>query len=262
VYPLPTLKEFLDNPMGKGSMAIPNRQMIKDDLSKRYDKLKKKKKFEINVYKAQDEYYFHILVPSESERDNTYDVVLYFTYDENNEYKYDNFLNRYFIKFFSNCPSFTYTFAYVFNQYGFLVEGLRGKYKDEVIDQGPIVRNPGEIVSFEKSIYFACLAIQESFILRNKMYLNQMGKDLIDETFYKSIRNMDEIALEIKKADNELKKKKETELHAEMKNKDSVVKKALSKGKEKLFGRKGINVITPKKKLTAGRSTIKKIVPK
>ena len=261
MYPLPTLKEFLDNPMGKGSTAIMNKQLIKDSLIKRYETLKKNKgkKFDITIYKDDDEYYFHIIIPSESERSNTYDVVLYFTFEDDKEFKYDNFLNRYYIKFFSNCPSFTYTFAQTFQQYGFLIDSLSNKFKDVVLDNEPVIRNPGQIISFEKSLYYACLYIQESYILKNKMYLNQMSQPFNANILNDKVRTTDTIELEVKKTNNALKEKKKNDESELVKKKESIIKRVVNAGKEKLTGKSNINTITPKKKIGARRLGQKKI---
>jgi hypothetical protein len=152
MFILQSIKDFVDNPMGKGSFAIPNRQLIKDDLNRRYDKLNQNKKIKVTVYKDGEDYYFHFLIPSETERLNTYDVVLQFTMGED-DFKFDNFLNRYYVKFFSNCPSFTFTYAYAFNLYGMLIEHLGNKYDEQVLTDDPIVRNPGEIISYENEIH-------------------------------------------------------------------------------------------------------------
>lgn len=200
-----TLKEFLDNPMGKGSTAISNRKLITEDLKRRYYELIKKKKITIFPYKDGDEYYFHFKIPSESERENNYDVVLRFTMLEDN-FKYDNFLNRYYLQFFSNSPSFTYTFAYVFNDYQLLIPLLSNKYKDIVLSNNPLVKNPGEIINYEKSIFFACFYLTENSKYLNKMLLNPSCKPFIGSHFIKTIRNTDTIDLEIKKENNRLTK--------------------------------------------------------
>jgi hypothetical protein len=254
MFPLPTLKEYLENPMGKGSTAIPNKQLIKDDLTRRYKTLKKKKKFRYTVYKDKDEYYFHIIVPSESERDNTYDVVLYFTMGEE-DFKYDNFLKRYYVKFFSNCPSFIYSFAYVFNEYGFLIENLANKYTDLVLGNMPIIRNPGEIVSYEKSLMFACLFVDEGFTLKNKMYLNQIAKPFNIKEFNDSIRNTDKIEFEIKSETAKLREKKKQEaLAKEAERKSKLPREDVIVGKPKIDGK--IRTIKPRPKIKPKKSSI------
>ena len=57
-----TIDEYLDNPMGKGSGAIANRNLIKSDLDTRYTKLlEKHKDFKHYHYHDATNFYFHIL---------------------------------------------------------------------------------------------------------------------------------------------------------------------------------------------------------
>lgn len=265
LFILQNLKDFIDNPMGKGSMAIPNRQLIKDDLNKRYNKLVKGKKIVTNIYRDGDEYYLHLLIPSESERENTYDVVLHFTMGEE-DFKFDNFLNRYYVKFFSNCPSFTFTYAFAYNEYGLLIESLANKYKEEVMDDRPVTRNPAEVISYEKSIYFACHHVFSNKKYMNKLFLNSMAKPYNEDEFNKKIRTEDKILVEYKKEANKVKEKKEKEAKKEQDNVKDKVTKAITgiTNKDKVASRKmdkkqaTVNYIKPKKKITATRSTRKK----
>lgn len=265
LFILQNLKDYIDNPMGKGSMAIPNRQLIKDDLNKRYDKLVKKTKIVTNVYKDGDEYYLHLLIPSESERENTYDVVLYFTMDEE-DFKFDNFTNRYFVKFFSNCPSFTFTYAFAYAEYGLMIDSLTSKYKEIVLDDRPVTRNPAEVISYEKSIYFACHHVLKNAKYMNKMFLNSIAKKYDETEFNKKIRNEDKILVEIKQEKNRVKEKKDKDARKEQATVKEKVTQAITgiTNKDKVASGKmnkkqaTVNYIKPRKKITATRSTRKK----
>ena len=109
-----TLAGFLDNPMGKGSSVIMNRNQIKEFLNNRYDSLINKfGNFKCTPYVVSGSYFFHLIIPSESERRNTYDVVVEFVdlvQDETDTlHETDKSLKNYKIRLFSNCPSFTFT---------------------------------------------------------------------------------------------------------------------------------------------------------
>lgn len=204
-----TIEEYLENPMGKGSTAISNRTLIKNDLDSRYQKLLDRyKDFYCKCYYEFSDIYIHVKIPSESERENTYDVVIQFIASEK-EVLNDINLNRYTFKVFSNCPSFTYTYAYVYNDYDMIIDFLKNKYSNVVLRDNPIVKNPGEIINFEKSIYFAC-----KYIYTNKSkFLNKAALSLIStrinkQQFSKTIRNTDAIELEIKKENAKLKEAK------------------------------------------------------
>lgn len=260
MFILQNIKDFIDNPMGKGSTAITNRQLIKDDLNKRYKKILKTKKIDLNIYKDNDEYYFHFKIPSESERNNTYDVVLNFVMDDE-DFKFDNFLNRYYLKFFSNCPSFIFTYAYAFNLYGMFIEHLENKYDKKVLEDDPVIRNPGEIINYEKSIYFACTYIMENKKYLNKMILNTIAKPFNKNEFNKLIRNYDTISLEIKKEDNKVKEEKEKKEN-EIKEHNKKALNELLNNRHKILPNTGITIIKPSKKIRARKSSVSKIKPK
>ena len=60
------------------------------------------------------------------------------------------------MKIFSNCPSFIYTYAYVYNEKKELIEWAKSKYSKHVLEKSPDRRNAYHISSYERSIYFAC----------------------------------------------------------------------------------------------------------
>ena len=72
-----TLKDFKNNPFGKGVTAF-NNSSVKESLENRYNSLiKNGKKVEVaGVYLHKGDYYIHLFIPSESERPNNYDVVV------------------------------------------------------------------------------------------------------------------------------------------------------------------------------------------
>ena len=258
------LKEYLNNPMGKGSTAITNIKLIKSDLDSRYEKLLKdnKNKFKTEVYRDGDEYFFHIIIPSESERNNDYDVVIQFYMGDTN-LKYDNFLNRYYVRFFSNCPSFVFTYAYVYNQNDFLVNSLRHKYTDVVLEDNPVIRNPAEIINFEKSVYFAAKYIDSNRNFKNKMYLKSIEKQYDANKLNKQIRTSDKILLEIKKENKRLSeekqkaadenKRKENRL---LKNENKITGNKMAKSTSSV--NKKTHRVTPVKKIKPKKSTVKK----
>lgn len=251
MFILQTLKEFIDNPMGKGSNAIPNRQLIKDDLNRRYEQLVRKKKINVDIYKDSDEYYFHFKIPSESERNNSYDVVLHFTMDKD-DFRSDKNLDRYYVKFFSNSPSFTYTYGFVFNLYGLLVEDLMSKYDDRVLNEDPSTRNPGEIISYEKSIYFACYHLMQNRHYMNKIILQTLAKPYTKRIILANVRTDEQIQMEIKKENNRIKEEKEKEKRKEQKHASKKERRTQPKGDSiRIIDAKksSVNKISPKKKI-------------
>lgn len=216
-----SLSEFIDNPMGKGSNAIASRQTIKTDLINRFTKLLTHKKITVKMFhtKNDSEFYFHLLIPSEStERRNTYDVVLKFTHPETGpDISSDGNLKRYDVSFFSNSPSFTYTYAYAFNLYDMLVSELSAKYDKQVFERPPVTRNPFEVVGYEKTIFFAAHYLASNINLLQKRTVKAEGKVINIKQFTSTIRTTAKIEEEIrieKRRVEKMKPKEPTKVHS------------------------------------------------
>lgn len=259
-----TISEFMNNPAGKGSNIIPNRQLIIDDFRRRYKQILEHHKFDVTIYKNKEDYFFHVIVPSEDkDKDVTYDVVIQFTMADE-DFKNDISLNRYFVKFFSNCPSFTFTYTYVYAENDLLADGFQVKYRDEVLDAPPVVRNPNEVISFEKSTYFACLHLLDKNVYMNKLYLNTHIRSTNIDALIKKIRTTDTILMQYKRAQNKQKKEKE-KLKQEIEKKLKSPIKTNNRGVSKIKPDKKLKPTVAQKKktssntkITAKRSTVKK----
>lgn len=145
------IQNYLTNPMGKGSsvlMLSQTRNYLDNQYREIYSRIK------MTWYNLSDRYYIaHVKIPSVSVDNLWYDVLLEFdaeTIPEN-----INVVNRANTRVFSNCPSFVYTYAYVFNKNMDLIEWCKLKYPKEILSKEPEKRNPNRLVSYEKSLYFA-----------------------------------------------------------------------------------------------------------
>lgn len=161
-----TINQFLRNPAGKGSAAGARRDLIIADLNKRFDTLMKeaKKDFKMEVFQENNNYFFVFKIPSEHFTNSKlikdkllYDVVIQLLPigDAHN----DLTLNRYAVKVFSNAPNFTFTYAYVYNKDGIIIDFLKNKLPNLALTKPPEIRNPHQEYGFEKSVYFALLYI-------------------------------------------------------------------------------------------------------
>lgn len=245
------IKQYLDNPMGKGAI-IPGKQMILEDLNKRYNKLISEKEIQCIGYKNGDNYLYHLIIPSESERDNTYDVVLEFIPKDKTDIA-DEVITNYDIKFFSNCPSFIYTYAYAYNLNGVFIDYLDKKLQKEIFKMPPLVKNPNNTVNFEKSIYYACKYLVENKDHLTKLYLKSTAKRYNKKEFFNSIRHHDQIINEIKKAKIKLKEEKEREAKAN---------KPYKRTKNKMDHKNSpnsVNLIKPKKTTVKNKSNVNKV---
>lgn len=207
------IQEFINAPYGKGVTAL-NNKALRTDLEKRFDEMTRKNNPVVikNVCKDKSSYYVHFLIPSETERQIYYDVVVKFT--EPTNHKGGSYVLNWKMQLFSNSPSFSFTFANIYNMNGILIPELKDKYKDEIFDLQPTTRNPITLVNYDKSIYFALY-----YFMKDKTRLAVIALDKLVNVslreMKKEIKNMDELTMAYKRETariNELKRLQKQEI--------------------------------------------------
>lgn len=156
------LNQYLSNPSGKGSAILPINS-IKADLNAQFEQLRNDIK--MKVYMNKKTLIYKIDIPSRSNKDVVYDVIL--EYDLTKLPDDKTTINELEFSCFSNCPSFAFTYAYIFNEKGLLCTWLKDKYDKKIIREKPEVRNEYQIMGFERSLYIALKYISLSG--RNKV---------------------------------------------------------------------------------------------
>ena len=252
------IDEFLKNPVGKGTI-IPGKEQILMNLDYRLEVLQKYKDINMSIYTDKGNVYYHLIIPSENkDRDNSYDVIIKFKQTDDKE-KFDQSYRQYQIEFFSNCPSFTYGYAYVANINKYLASEFANKYEEAVLKYPPVSRNPGLVFGYEKSIYFACKFIMSNKRVLLKSHVDSYGQPLTP-AIIKSIRHMNVIEEEYKRSDK---------IRREERNKNRLKadKKTLAKKeeyKQNVINNKaqGVNTIKKTKAKKPGPNKIKPIKKK
>lgn len=207
------LAEFLENPIGKGDASIPNKKLIIASLNEKYrvyseraDK-DKSKGMNLIILKCSNEvYYYWLVMPSETDRDNTYDVVFKF-FDNSKEHKMDLSISQYDFQVFVNTPNFAFTYAYVYNQNGLMIPELMSKLGRKVKKFSPDIRNRNQLVMFDKYIYFAAKYILEWKLLRRDV-IDKIGQPGSQGHLVSHIRTLDTIFEEYKLAESKAKQKR------------------------------------------------------
>lgn len=248
-----TLQEYIDNPMGKGDASLgQNRLVTLNLLKQKYEILTKSKRIKMHCYisSLSGTYFIHLIIPSESERDNTYDVVFEFTDNPKSENKKS--LSGHNVRVFSNSPSFAYTFAYVYKKHNLMIDSLIKKLGKDFVKIAPEVRNRYQIVNYEKYVFFGAMYIRESGILNLDKFVSKASKTMT-RTFPGKVRSLEEIMKEYDIASAKIRKAKKRE----QVQKQREVKK---EKKEIQQIKSGINTIKPMKKDTRHMtSSIKKV---
>lgn len=207
---------YLTNPMGKGSSVLMLGES-KKLLDSQYDRLYPK--MSIIWYKINNSGYIaHIKVPSNSVDNLFYDVLIEFTIES-----IENGTSIAFgdepVKVFSNCPSFTFTYAYVFNKNNELIDWCRSKYSKEIIIKEPEKRNPYKIINYEKSLYFAIKFLTTG----GRNYRSKIKTQALNITNYSKIYN------QIKSSDKIL--EEYSSKKTEVKSKNDITKKNINDSK-------------------------------
>lgn len=142
-----SIASYIANPTGKGSAYVASRGMIKQGLNLTFIKLLQKYRrhfYAVPYTYPNGDILFLVKVPSEEYEQNkiTYDVMFLIKYDRNKSRE-----NR-DIEVYSNCPSFVFTYCYVYNKKGLFLTKLRDKMPREALENAPVVRNPIESLRF------------------------------------------------------------------------------------------------------------------
>lgn len=230
-----TLKQFLTNPTGDTGNYTGSNQLIKQTLNNNYLKLLQKVgKFELNISKIKDSYFYHVKVPSDTYlKELYYDVVIKFSPDKKNiEF---SSISNYTITFFSNSPSFMYMYTYLYNKNNLLIPELNTKYSKIALTQKPNIKNPKTTLGYEKSLYYALLFIKDTGMFnKSQIDLNLNNKFKISE-----IKTQEQKDLEYKR----------------MKSLKSALKKKNNKGSK--IKKKGVTVNNKSKKKKSNSKVIK-----
>ncbi len=177
------LIQYLNNPAGKGSAVIPSKE-IKLNLDGQFEKLRELMK--MTIYTKDKLLIYKIDIPSRSAEGVFYTVII--EYNLNDIAGNVTSVNEAPFKCFSNCPSFIYTYAFVFNKNDLLCSWLKDKYSNDVLSKSPDTRNQYKIVSFERSMYLAL------------KYISLLGRNKIDRMPFLAhkINSLDEVKRHIK----------------------------------------------------------------
>ena len=182
-----TFDEYINNPMGKHNSVFSHRQMYQSMYMQKLDAilLREVGKIQYFLYTVNDTYILHMKVPSEVVEKFYYDVVVQFS-SINPTVKMGNSLRKYDVKFYSNDPSFCYTFAHAFYKNNMFINLLKEKMPKEMVNKVAKERNPKDQVGYVKSIFF-CYLLAERYNLFDKSLYRVFQTKFNKKTFMDSI---------------------------------------------------------------------------
>lgn len=136
-------------------------QKTKDTYRQRYQEVRDKIRSRWFSITSIGHMVVYLKIPSEKV-DVNYDVLIEFPFGKNSG-TYRGFRNSN-IKVYSNCPSFVYINARVFDRKGFLIPWTKQLYDAKTFEPPPKEKMEEELkkdVKYEKSLYFAALYLDE-----------------------------------------------------------------------------------------------------
>lgn len=199
-----TLRSYISNPMGDGTSVFTNRAVMRDFYSRKFDAILLRENGTLNtvVYKDGNRYLVHIKIPSEKVNKFYYDTVFEFTKENITDTKVEDFR----LRFFSNDPSFIYTFAYASKKNDMLIKDLYPKVGKLALEEKPKQTNPHIVMGYIKSIYFGYLYLFIKNMLKSTV-LDNIAKPYNAKLFLNSIRQADIVINERQQAWHEQNKK-------------------------------------------------------
>ena len=184
-----TFTQYINNPLGEKNSVVTNRGMYQKLYRDKLDKILLREGGRVNykLYKSKENYYIHFKIPSEVIDKFYYDTVIEFYTDDSTISKSAS-LKDYYVKFYSNDPAFVYTFAHAFIENKIFIEDLLSKMSREARKKVAKEKNPGNLVGYVKSLFFAFLLIGDYGLFSKTLYdktaesysKNKLIKDIED----------------------------------------------------------------------------------
>lgn len=150
-----SIAQMIQNPTGKASAFFASRARIKNQLDQIFIKNLRHYRREFTavpyINENNHDIIWYVSVPSETFNLNRvkYDCIVEIVYDASLPLEHRK------ARFFTNSPSFIYTYAYVFNQEDLLPNFIKPNMPQLSLTQAPVIRNPIESRGFDKILYQA-----------------------------------------------------------------------------------------------------------
>lgn len=155
-----TMEQYITNPIQSPILTATMRESMRSSYIKKFNAILLREHGVFNYFLYKDEtnnkYYAYFKIPSETIERFYYDTIIEFSADQDIAEAGKN-LFKYNVRFYSNDPSFVYSYAYTFNKKGLFITDFVSKMSQKALRDHPKEKNPGELVGYVKSIYFAYL---------------------------------------------------------------------------------------------------------
>lgn len=174
-----TFEEYIQNPMGKDTAVMSNRSMYKTLYTAKFDKVMVREagNIQYKAYHVGKRYICYIKIPSEVVAKFYYDVLIEFSPGKG--INVGNDLKKYNVRFFSNDPSFVYTFAHAFIKNKIFFTDFERKMSKKAIKNVAKMKNPSDQVGYVKSLYFAYIAMTRKGLFSKTRYVDSYSESVL-----------------------------------------------------------------------------------
>lgn len=175
-----TFDEYIQNPMGKENAVISNRSMYRNLYQEKLDKIlvREAGKIDIKAFHVGTRYICYLKIPSEVIDKFYYDVLIEFRPPKKK--LVDTNLKNYYVRFYSNDPSFVYTFVHAFVKNNLFIKDFENKMSKKAIKERGKEKNPADQVGYVKSLYFAYLIMIKRGYFSKTKYVDKYSKSSLD----------------------------------------------------------------------------------
>lgn len=246
-----TFDEYIQNPMGVKTAVVPGRSMYKELYTKKWDMIiLREREIKYTLYKSKTDFFAYFKIPSEVLDKFYYDVVIRFYPSKQKKGSLvNNTLNDYNVQFFSNDPSFVYTFCHAFVKNGLFINDLSERMNKLALKHVGKERNPQDLIGYVKSLYFAYLEMNRQKLFKKEQFSS--AEEYNKSKLLKLIMDTDEkIDLrrtgQIKNNRDEKKSKVSTNVDKDNKE-DSIIKSKIIQPIKKITGKSKIKPIKKKR---------------
>lgn len=174
-----TFDQYIQNPMGKENAVISNRTMYRNLYQEKLDKIlvREAGNVEIKAYHVGKRYICYLKIPSEVVPKFYYDVLIEFRLPKGILPEAD--LKKYLVRFWSNDPSFVYTFTHAFIKNDLFIKDFTDKMSKKAVKERAKEKNPAEQVGYVKSIYFAYLIMSKRGLFSKTRYVDKYSESAL-----------------------------------------------------------------------------------
>lgn len=216
-----TFDQYIQNPMGKENAVISNRTMYRNLYQEKLDKIlvREAGNVEIKAYHVGKRYICYLKIPSEVVPKFYYDVLIEFRPPKGILPEAD--LKKYLVRFWSNDPSFVYTFTHAFIKNDLFIKDFTDKMSKKAVKERAKEKNPAEQVGYVKSIYFSYLIMSKRGLFSKTRYVDKYSESALKREIMhadKKIKERQEAAEKI----NAAKRKDRTKLKRVTSPKDNL----------------------------------------